>query len=93
MRLRGVLWIGVGALAMAPLLSPAQDIAPYTVTADRIEQPLAGLPGDPQRGRAIVASRSTGLCLLCHSAPITEERFQGDLAPPLAGIGARYSEA
>ena len=34
------------------------------------------------------ASRQTGLCLLCHSAPIPEERFQGTLAPSLAGAGA-----
>jgi sulfur-oxidizing protein SoxX len=38
---------------------------------------LTGKPGDPARGRAIVANRSVGLCLLCHSAPIPEERFQG----------------
>jgi L-cysteine S-thiosulfotransferase len=37
-----------------------------------------------QRGRAIVANRQVGLCLLCHSAPIPEERFQGNLAPNLA---------
>jgi sulfur-oxidizing protein SoxX len=47
--------------------------------------------GDPQRGRAIVADRHTGLCLLCHAAPIPEERFQGDLAPNLAGAGARWT--
>ena len=41
------------------------------------------------RGRAIVANRSVGLCLLCHSAPIPEERFQGNLAPSLAGAGSR----
>jgi len=49
--------------------------------------------GDPQRGREIVANRQVGLCLLCHSAPIPEERFQGDLAPDLKGIGSRLSEA
>src|SRR5690348_17971287 len=48
---------------------------------------LTGKPGDPARGRAIVANRSVGLCLLCHSAPIPEERFQGNLAPTLAGAG------
>jgi sulfur-oxidizing protein SoxX len=49
--------------------------------------------GDPVQGRAIVANRQLGLCLLCHSAPIPEERFQGDLAPSLAGTGARWTEA
>ena len=42
--------------------------------------------GDPQKGRLIVASRQQGLCLLCHSAPIPEERFQGNLAPNLAQV-------
>jgi sulfur-oxidizing protein SoxX len=51
------------------------------------------LAGDPVRGRAIVADRQVGLCLLCHSGPFPEERFQGDLAPSLAGVGARFSEA
>lgn len=54
---------------------------------------LAGKPGDPARGRAIVADRQIGMCLLCHSGPIPEERFQGDLAPSLAGAGSRWSEA
>jgi len=51
------------------------------------------LAGDPARGRAIVADRQVGLCLLCHSAPIPEERFQGDLAPSLEGVGGRLSAA
>jgi sulfur-oxidizing protein SoxX len=50
---------------------------------------LTGTPGDAARGRAIVANRTVGLCLLCHSAPIPEERFQGNLAPSLAGAGSR----
>ena len=54
---------------------------------------LTGSKGDPGRGRAIVANRQVGLCLLCHTAPIPEERFQGDLAPELKGVGARLSAA
>lgn len=73
---------------LAPLLSPAARAAD-----DAIERLLTDQPGDAARGRAIVANRQLGLCLLCHTAPIPEERFQGNLAPDLAGAGARWSEA
>jgi sulfur-oxidizing protein SoxX len=53
---------------------------------------LTGAKGDPARGRGIVASRQVGLCLLCHSGPFPEERFQGNLAPDLTGAGKRWSE-
>lgn len=49
-------------------------------------------PGDPARGRALVADRQKGLCLLCHSAPIGDARQQGNLAPPLDGAGGRLNE-
>jgi sulfur-oxidizing protein SoxX len=54
--------------------------------------PLLDAKGDPVRGRAIVANRQVGLCLLCHKGPFPEERFQGDLAPDLRGVGKRYTE-
>ena len=60
--------------------------------ADEIPAPLSGAKGDPQRGRAIVANRQVGLCLLCHNGPFPEERFQGNLAPDLTAVGARLSE-
>ena len=64
----------------------------FAVVADAIPASLTGLPGDPARGRAIVVSRQTGLCLLCHSGPFPEERQQGTLATDLAGAGSRWSE-
>ena len=69
------------------------QVAPPDVQAvgDAIPRPLTDAPGDAERGRAIVANRSLGLCLLCHSGPFPEERFQGTLAPSLAGAGARWS--
>lgn len=67
--------------------------APAHAGTDRIDAPLTDTPGDAARGRAVVASRATGLCLLCHAAPIAEERFQGDIGPNLAGIGARLAPA
>jgi len=83
----------VAALAAAMVPAGAQELVPYVVEGDGIAAPLAGLQGDASRGRAIVVSRQAGLCLLCHAAPIPEERFQGDLAPGLAGVGARYTAA
>ena len=59
---------------------------------DSLPSPLEGAAGDAVRGRNIVLDRHVGLCLLCHSGPFPEERFQGDLAPNLAGVGARLSE-
>ena len=59
---------------------------------DAMLESLTGATGDPQRGRAIVANRQVGLCLLCHSGPFPEERFQGNLAPDLRGAGSRWSE-
>jgi len=72
--------------ALVPLLLLLPGVA--LAQADSLPS-LTGKPGDPARGRAIVANRSVGLCLLCHSAPIPEERFQGNLAPSLAGAGSR----
>jgi sulfur-oxidizing protein SoxX len=76
---------------------PAAALAPaYVVSADGtgISAPLTGaVEGDAARGRAIVANRQAGLCLLCHTGPIPEERFQGNLAPDLQGAGQRWSAA
>jgi L-cysteine S-thiosulfotransferase len=60
---------------------------------DGIPRSLTGAKGDPARGRAIVVNRQVGLCLLCHSGPFPEERFQGNLAPDLSGAGKRSTEA
>jgi sulfur-oxidizing protein SoxX len=79
------------AFALVALPVAAQQVSPQIVD-DTIPRSLTGQPGDAARGRAIVANRSVGLCLLCHSGPIAEERFQGDIAPSLAGAGSRWSE-
>jgi len=68
-------------------------LAAVEATAGENEIPasLTGAKGDPVRGRALVANRQVGLCLLCHSGPFPEERFQGNLAPDLRSA-ARLSE-
>lgn len=66
-------------------------LRPYTIVGTAIPTSLTGQAGDPARGRAIVTNRNVGLCLLCHSGPFPEERFQGTMAPDLKGAGARWS--
>jgi len=68
-----------------------EQLRPYTV-GDAIPHSLTGAKGDVERGRSIVVNRQVGLCLLCHSGPFPEEKFQGTLAPDLKGTGARWSE-
>jgi L-cysteine S-thiosulfotransferase len=65
---------------------------PFVIVGDAIPASLTGAPGDAARGRAIVVSRQTGLCLLCHSAPLPDEKFQGTIGPDLKGAGSRNTE-
>jgi sulfur-oxidizing protein SoxX len=72
------------ALAISTLLAlPIPSEAQVVWTGDAVQTALSPNPGDPIKGRAIVTSRQTGLCILCHSGPFPEERFQGNLAPDL----------
>ena len=80
-------------LAALALLLPSIAWAQVGSKVDSMPKPLTDAPGDAARGRAIVANRTVGLCLLCHSGPIPEERFQGNLAPSLAGAGSRSTPA
>jgi len=82
-------WLAALMLALA---CPAwgQELRPYMISGDSIQDSLTGVPGDPTRGRALVLDR-TNTCILCHSGPFPEEKFQGDLAPNLAGSGSRWT--
>ncbi len=82
-----------GACLVAIGIDPAnaQASRSYSVVGDAIPTSLTGMAGDAARGRALVVERSS-TCILCHSGPFPEQRFQGDLAPSLAGTGNRWSE-
>ena len=89
-----------GLVAVAAPAVVAQNIATasvplnaYRVVGDAIPESLSPAPGDAERGRAIVGSRQSGLCLLCHTGPFAEQHLQGSLAPDLRGAGARWSVA
>jgi sulfur-oxidizing protein SoxX len=80
-----------GALLAVPGFAAAQELRNYAVIGDTIPVSLTGVPGNAARGRAALVNRLS-TCILCHSGPFPEERFQGDLAPNLAGSGSRWSE-
>jgi sulfur-oxidizing protein SoxX len=80
-------WLMVAFFAL-PCAAGAQTLASYAVVGDGIPESLTGAPGDAARGRALVLER-TSTCILCHSGPFPETKFQGDLAPSLAGAGSR----
>lgn len=83
-------WLAAAALAL-PATSGAQQLRAYEVMGDSIPLSLTGTSGDASRGRALVLDRAS-TCILCHSGAFPETRFQGDLAPSLAGAGSRWSE-
>jgi sulfur-oxidizing protein SoxX len=78
-------------LLALPFPAGAQALRSYAIVGDAIPERLTTTPGDAARGRALVVERSS-TCILCHSGPFPEVKFQGDLAPSLAGSGSRWSE-
>lgn len=70
---------------MAMLVAAAGD--------DGMPRSLTGQSGDAARGRAIVANRQIGLCVLCHAGPFPEMTFQGTIGPNLSGVGGRLTES
>jgi L-cysteine S-thiosulfotransferase len=88
-------WLAAAAFALPSMAdaqgSFVQGLRAYAVVGDAIPESLTGAPGDAARGRALVLDR-TSTCILCHSGPFPEQKFQGDLAPSLAGAGSRWSE-
>jgi sulfur-oxidizing protein SoxX len=81
----------VAAELALPGVAKAQGLRAYEIVGDAIPLSLTGIAGDAARGRAIVADRAN-TCVLCHSGPFSEVKFQGDLAPDLSGSGSRWSD-
>ncbi|MEL6829155.1 MAG: sulfur oxidation c-type cytochrome SoxX [Pseudomonadota bacterium] len=81
----GMLISGVPAVA-APLIT--EDM----LSADSLPAPLEAALGDPERGRLVFVDRDQGHCVLCHQIDGLDAPFQGDVGPPLNGLGATYDE-
>ena len=87
---RSILHTALAVALALPGAAKAQAQASYKIVGDGIPASLTGAPGDAARGRALVVDRAS-TCILCHSGPFPETRFQGDLAPDLSGSGRRWS--
>ena len=86
---RSIAHIVVIAALAFPGSAAADALVPYKIVGDGIPESLTGAPGDAAQGRKLALDRST-TCILCHSGPFPETRFQGDLAPDLSGSGTRW---
>ncbi len=86
-----IAWALLAEQAAAAQAAAQSALLPYEVAGDAVPEPLGGLRGDAARGAAIVRDRRTGNCLICHALPLADEPFQGEIGPPLAGVGARLS--
>ena len=80
----------LACLAAVPAAAQERMVR-FAVTGDAIAQPLTSEPGDPVRGRKLVVDRDAAGCVLCHAVP--GEPLAGNIAPTLAGAGARLSPA
>jgi sulfur-oxidizing protein SoxX len=58
---------------------------------DAMDTPLTPTPGDAARGQQIVENRTLSACLLCHAGPFPAPHLQGNIGPPLDGVGSRLT--
>jgi sulfur-oxidizing protein SoxX len=87
--------VAVIGISLALLLSPpasAAGLVKYQINNDAIAASLTGKAGDPVNGRKLAINRKKGNCLACHSMPISEQAFHGNIGPGLKSVSNRYSE-
>ena len=87
--------IAIATLAwMASATAAAVDVTPpLRVVGDGIPAPLGTTAGDAARGWALIIARASANCVLCHAVPDHAVRFAGNVGPPLAGVGTRFTTA
>jgi sulfur-oxidizing protein SoxX len=90
--MKAFLFLTVAVAALIAACATPRNALQYEINGGEIRNPLSAAPTDAERGRKVLVSRDSN-CILCHAAPETGERFFGNLAPPLSGIGARLSAA
>ena len=63
-------------------------------TDGAVAESLTGTAGDAAVGRDVFSNRKLGNCLACHvNSEMPEQSFQGEVGPPLDGVGDRWTTA
>ena len=84
--------VGLGLLTVSAVAGVVSDdgLKPYDVVGDiAIPKPLTDKPGDPARGRQLMANRKKGNCLACHKIDQMKDfLFHGEIGPDLSDIAS-----
>lgn len=72
---------------------PPEPYCKWEMVNYSIPEPLCGLKGDAANGQKVMLDSARGNCLACHQLPVDGVEAYGTIAPPLAGIANRLSEA
>ena len=83
--------------ALSATVATAQEIAPLDVTHGEygeVGTSLTGVPGDPENGAVVMATRGKGNCIACHAVTeLEDEPFHGEVGPTLDWAGDTWTEA
>ena len=79
----------IGSAADAPKMPPPEPYCQWKLTNFAINEPLCGLTGDIERGKAIATDSYRGNCVACHVLPVEGVEAFGTIGPSLDGVGKR----
>lgn len=71
----------------------AEEFVQYEIVdGSSIPKSLTGVPGDAKNGRKVAINRKLGNCLACHTLPIPDQPFHGQVGPDLKDVANNLSE-
>jgi len=91
--IRTAVTLAAAVLLPGAAASSGGGLVPFAVVGDAIPTPLDARDGVAERGLGLMSDRRGGNCLICHKVSQSNEPFQGEIGPPLDGIGKRLSPA
>ena len=86
----GLAGLGLATVAATAGVVKDDGLKPYEIVGDiAIPKPLTDKPGDPARGRKLIANRKKGNCLACHKIDqMKDYPFHGEIGPDLSDLAS-----